>query len=179
MERQALIHLLALKDIRASAISPELKPVYETEALVLLTAKKSHKRFQDGRTSLYDDPRCRRPFTNDWAEAMSSMLKKRPYISCEVLCRHFRIAKGTCWRILHDMLGTKISIFVEFPMPWTQTRGLKESLYPTKFGRYYRAFVGFHIVITGDESWFFLYYPRDLIWPSSRDEVSERISQEN
>jgi hypothetical protein len=40
-------------------------------------------------------------------EAISSVLKERPYLSSKVLCRHFRIAKGTCLRILHDMLDMK------------------------------------------------------------------------
>jgi hypothetical protein len=36
---------------------------------------------------------------------------------------------------------------------------------------------GFQSAITGDESWFFLYYPRYSIWALSRDEVPERVSQ--
>jgi hypothetical protein len=35
----------------------------------------------------------------------------------------------------------------------------------------------FQGVITGDESWFFLYYPRDSIWVPSRDDLSDRIKQ--
>jgi hypothetical protein len=35
----------------------------------------------------------------------------------------------------------------------------------------------FRNIIAGDESWFFLYYLRDSIWASSRDEVPERASQ--
>jgi hypothetical protein len=37
--------------------------------------------------------------------------------------------------------------------------------------------IGFQSAITGDESWFFLYHPHDSIWVSSRDEMSESISQ--
>jgi hypothetical protein len=32
--------------------------------------------------------------------------------------------------------------------------------------------------LTGDESWFFSYYPRNSIWAHSRAEVPERLSQE-
>jgi hypothetical protein len=35
----------------------------------------------------------------------------------------------------------------------------------------------FQSVITGDELLFVLSYPRDSTWASSRDEVSERVSQ--
>jgi hypothetical protein len=36
---------------------------------------------------------------------------------------------------------------------------------------------GFQSIITGDKSWFFLYYLRDSIGASSRDELPERVSQ--
>jgi hypothetical protein len=45
--------------------------------------------------------------TNDLAEAISSMLKERPDLSCKVLCWDFRITKRTCFRILHDTLEMK------------------------------------------------------------------------
>jgi hypothetical protein len=51
------------------------------------------------------------PFTNDLAEVISSMLKERPHLSRKVLCRYFRIAKGTCLRILHDTPGMKMFHF--------------------------------------------------------------------
>jgi transposase len=81
MEQRAVIRFLALKRLRASAIAAELKLVDETETLALSTVKKWRKRFAEGRTSLYGDPRCGRPLTNDLAEAISSMLKERPYLS--------------------------------------------------------------------------------------------------
>jgi hypothetical protein len=33
------------------------------------------------------------------------VLEERPFTSCKVLCRHFRVGKATCLRILHDTLG--------------------------------------------------------------------------
>jgi hypothetical protein len=38
---------------------------------------------------------------------------------------------------------------------------------------------GFQSVITGDGSWFFLYYLRDSMRASSRDKVPERVNQKN
>jgi hypothetical protein len=96
MEQQAVIRFLILKGLRASAIAAELKSVYATEAVAISTVEKWRKRFAERRTSLYDDPRCGRPLTNDLAEVISSMLKERPYRSCKVLCRQFRIASGIC-----------------------------------------------------------------------------------
>jgi hypothetical protein len=71
--------------------------------------KKWRERFAEKRTLRDDDPRCGRPLANDFAEAISSMLKEMPYLSWKVLCRRFRIAKGNCLRIFHDTLGMQRS----------------------------------------------------------------------
>jgi hypothetical protein len=36
---------------------------------------------------------------------------------------------------------------------------------------------GFHRIITGNETWFFLHCPRDSIWAPWRDEPPQRIKQ--
>jgi hypothetical protein len=45
MEQRAAIRFLTLKRLHASAIAAELKSVYETDALALLTVKKWRKHF--------------------------------------------------------------------------------------------------------------------------------------
>jgi hypothetical protein len=109
------------------------------------------------------------------------MLKERPYLSCKVLCRHFRIATGACLRILHDWLGmTKDHLrWVSTVMDTNQKaervslpHGILSVLQSVRF-------TGFQRVISGDESCFFLYYLCGSIWASSRDKVPERFSQRN
>jgi hypothetical protein len=95
IEQRTVIHFLRLKCLHASAIAAELQSVYETEVLTLSIVKKWRKRFTEGKTSRYDDPRRGRSLTNDLAEAIFSVLKEKPYLLCKVLCRHFRIAKRT------------------------------------------------------------------------------------
>jgi hypothetical protein len=106
------------------------------------------------------------PAPNDLDEAISSMLKEKPYLSCKVLCPHFRFANGTCLRILHDVLGMK-----KFHLRWvshaldtnqkaekvTLSRGIHSVLQTIRS-------TGFQSVITGHKSWFFLCYPRDPIF---------------
>jgi hypothetical protein len=178
MEQRAVIRFLATKGLRASAMA-ELKSVYDTEALALSTVEKWRKRFAERRTSLYDDPRCGKYLSHDLAEAISSILKERPCLSCKVLCRHFRIVKWIYLRIIYDTLG-----ITKFHLRWvlhaldtnqkaervTLTYGILSVLQSVRSP-------GFHSVITGDESWFFLYYPRDSIWAPPRDEVPETVSQ--
>jgi hypothetical protein len=107
------------------------------------------------------------------------MLKEKPFASCKVLCRHFRIAKTTCLKILHDNLGMK-----KFNLRWVPY-ALNSSQKAERVMLSHEILAvlesdrrnSFQNVITGDESWFFLCYLRDSIWAQSRDEVSERISQ--
>jgi hypothetical protein len=141
MEQPVVICFLRLKGLRASANAAGLELVYETEALALSIVNKWCTRSAEGRTARYDDPSCGSPVINDSAEAISLVLKERLCLSCTVLCRHFRIAKGTCLRILHNRLGMKDSISVGFPMPWTRIRRPKELRYYMEFFQYYRVFV--------------------------------------
>jgi hypothetical protein len=141
MKQRTVIRFLTLKSLRASAIAAELEWVYETEALAISPVKKWCKRFAEGKTVLYDDPKCGRPPTNDLADAVSSMLKEGPYLPCKVLCRRFHTAKGIYLRVFIDMLGIKSSIFFGFPMTWTRIRRPKDPIYHMEFFRYHRAFV--------------------------------------
>jgi hypothetical protein len=140
--------------------------------------KKWRSRFLQGRTTLFDDPRSGRPLTQDLAQAVRSMLDEKSFTSCRVLCRHFRIAKTTCLRILHDELGLQ-----QFHLRWvphalspnqkservTYSNLLLEVLEEAQR-------TGFERVITGDESSFFLSDPHNSAWATSRDELPERVS---
>jgi hypothetical protein len=52
------------------------------------------------------------------------MVEERPFRSCKALCRHFRIEKVTCLRILHDKFGLKIlsSLGAAFPVDQPEER---------------------------------------------------------
>jgi hypothetical protein len=136
-------------------------------------------RFLQERTTLFDDPRCGRPLTQDLAAAVRSMLTEKPFTSCMVLCRHFRIAKTTCLRILHDELGLP-----KFHLRWVphELSSNQKSECVTYSSLLLEVLeeahrTGFERIITGDELWFFLSYPHDSAWAPSRDELPERVSQ--
>jgi transposase len=161
------------------SIVAELRCVYKEDALALATVKKWCKRFVEGKTSLCDDPRSGRPLSNDLAEAIASILREKPFASCKVLCRHFRIAQTTCLRILHDNLGMK-----RFNLRWVpHALNSNQKAERVTLSHEILAILesdrrnSFRNVIIGDESWFLVYYPRDSIWAQSRDEVPERIRQ--
>jgi hypothetical protein len=79
----------------------EPEPAYLEDAFALLTVCKWHARFRDGKTELSDDPRSVRPGKSDLAESIPSMLKERAFSSCDLLTRHFRVAKATWLQVLH------------------------------------------------------------------------------
>jgi hypothetical protein len=106
------------------------------------------------------------------------MLKDKPYLSCKVPCRNFRITKGTGLRILHDTLGMKKLHRREVPHALDTNQKAEKVTLPHGILSALQSVrsIGFQSVITGDESRFLLYYPHNLIWASSRDEVPERVS---
>jgi hypothetical protein len=180
MEQRAVIHFFTLKGWPSRAIAAELESVYAADALALPTVKKWRKLFAQRRTSLCDDPRSGLPLTNDPAESIASMLKERPFLSCKVLCRHFRIAKANCLRIFHDDLGLK-----KCNLQWAphtldaNQKGERVTLSHELLAVLERDRRNhFRNVIIGDESWFFLYYSHESICAQSRDEVPERITQQ-
>jgi hypothetical protein len=95
------------KGLKAKDIHVEFASVHGLEAFVLLTVKKWWRRFQQGRTDLFDDPRFRKPLTNDLGEVIDFTLAEKLFNSSKALCRHLPIEKMTCLRILHDKLGLK------------------------------------------------------------------------
>jgi hypothetical protein len=65
------------------------------------------------RTALFDDPQFGRFLQNDLADALRAMIQEFSFTSYKRLCTHFRLAKSTCLRILHDVFHLK-----KFSLRW-------------------------------------------------------------
>jgi hypothetical protein len=98
---------LTLKVLKTKNIQIEFKSTYGLEALAVLMVKKWQRCFQQGRMDQFDNPKFGRPLTNDLGETIGFMLADKPFSSCKVLCRHIRIGKVMCLRILHGKHGFK------------------------------------------------------------------------
>jgi transposase len=179
MEQRAVLRFLTVKGLNPQQIHSELESVYHEGVLALPTIYKWHARFRDRRTELSDDPRSGRPRRSDLAEAISSMLAERPFLSCKLLVRQFRIAKATCLRILREDLALQ-----KFNLRWVSHR--PDSTQKQNRVTFSRALLevlrreqqnNFDHVITGDESWFFVHHPNESVWAGSRDEVPVRRKQ--
>jgi hypothetical protein len=95
MEQRPVIRFFMLKGLKARAIHTELESVYGPESLAAPVVDKGRRHFQQGKIDLFDDPRSGRPLTNDVAGALGSLFEERPFSSCELLSRHFRIGTET------------------------------------------------------------------------------------
>jgi hypothetical protein len=122
MEQRAAIHFFQLMGTNSKVIHPEFESVHGPASLALLAVTKWRKRFHQTGMNLSDDSASGRPLTNNLGGAIEAMLEERPFSSCKVLCRHFRIGKATYLRILHDKLGLRNSIFAEHRIPYRSTR---------------------------------------------------------
>jgi hypothetical protein len=81
MEQQAVVCFFILKSFSPKDIQTELALAYIDEALCLCTVYKLHKRFDRGKTELFDDPWSGRPLQNDLADALSVMIQECHFTS--------------------------------------------------------------------------------------------------
>jgi transposase len=107
MDQRAVIRFFTVKGLSVQQIHWELESVCHKKALTLSTVYKWSARFRVGRTKLSNDPRSSRPEKSDVTTGISGMLEERPFLSCKLIARPFRVAKTTCLRILRENLGLK------------------------------------------------------------------------
>jgi hypothetical protein len=81
MEQREVIFFFTLKGMKARAIHTEPESGYGPEVLALPTLKRWRRRFHQGRTDLFDDPRSGRLLTNDLAGVIDFMLEEKQFRS--------------------------------------------------------------------------------------------------
>jgi hypothetical protein len=109
-----VVHFVTLEGLTPGDIHAELVSVYGADVLVLHTLYKWHKRFAQGKTEFFNDPRSGRLLQNDLAEAVRTMLQECHFTSCKRPCAHFRLAKAMYLGILHNVFVLKSSIYAGF-----------------------------------------------------------------
>jgi hypothetical protein len=179
MDQRGVIRYYTLKGTAPLRIHAKLLAVYGTGALKRSTVFKWHKRFSEGRTDLEDDPRSGRPSHDEFAEGIGAMIDECPFISCKRLAIHFRIAKATCLRILHDVLHLK-----KFNLRWVpHSLSADQKAERVSVSREMLTILesekchDFDTILTGDESWFYFEYPYPAAWAEARDLVPTRTQQ--
>jgi hypothetical protein len=119
-----------------------------------------------------------RRLSGDLSGAIVSMLNKKPFILCKVSSRHFRITRASCLRISHDSLGMKKSNLRRVPRALDMNQKSERATLSHELLAIWQSdrSSGFQNMITGDESWFFLSYPRESVRVKSRDEGPDKIT---
>jgi hypothetical protein len=113
---------------------------------------------------MFDDLRSGRPWTNDLAGAIGSVLEERPFSSCKVLCRPSGIGTATCLWILRDKAGLKIPSLLGAACSIDRSEELKSVLFETLLlltTLTEQKASGFQQIINEYESCFLFDYPRD------------------
>jgi hypothetical protein len=108
MEQRAIVRLLVLKGLKAQEIEMELTSTYADSAFQIYAVKKSRTRVGQRRIELEDDPRSGRPANSDLIQVIAQLVREHPFLSCRILCRHLRVSKERCLRILHEKLALKM-----------------------------------------------------------------------
>jgi hypothetical protein len=107
MEQRAVVPLLSLKGLKAKEIEMELTSIFRDEALLISAVKKWRRRFLRKRTELGDELPSRSPINSGLIHVIIDLIRERPFLSCKILCRHLRVSKERCLRILHEEFGLK------------------------------------------------------------------------
>jgi hypothetical protein len=93
------------------------------------------------------------------------MFEEGPFSSCKVVYPHSRIGQLTCLQIVHDKLGWKKFHLCRVPRALLINQKSESVSYSklllTELMEQKAS--SFHRIISGDESRFFFYYPRDLV----------------
>jgi hypothetical protein len=152
-----VVRFFTLKSLNPKDIHTELESVYMNESLCLRTVYKRHKRFMQGRTELFDDPRSGWPLQNDLVDALRAVIQEFLFTSCKHLCIHFRLAMNICLRILYDILRLKMFNLRWVPHSLDDAQKIERVSFSTDILKILKEDQknSFAQVITGDESLFY------------------------
>jgi hypothetical protein len=169
IEPRAFIQFVTVKEFPAHAVAAELELQHKTEALAFLRVHEWPA-----------ESRSRRPVRNVVADAIGSMPKDVPSVSCTVLCWNSRAAKPSCLPVLRSSLDIKkFNLYsVALVMDKNQRRErptLSHGLSPVLQKNRSKDFPK---TVTAGEFSFLLGSHSDSILGQLREKVPENVSQQ-
>jgi hypothetical protein len=129
-----------------------------------------------GRAILTDDLRPGRPLIDHVDALILKQLSESPFASVRSLSQNLRIPKTTIWRRLTESLQLKSRHFKWVPYMLTEelrqkrVNGVRALLDTLEVQQR----IGFHDIITGDESWFYLDVAPNSIWIGTEEAAPTR-----
>ena len=176
VEQRAVIFFLKRKGFKLSQIKQELDDVYHQDALDINTIKYWVHQFKLGRSEITNIQSPGRPVLDFIDSKILAALEMEPFHSTYTLSETLSIPRSTINDHLNKLGFHYYNLRV---VPYELTCEMKEErvrkatelLDILKVSKR----KGFHRIITGDESWFFLSYDHKHMWSQSRDNLPEII----
>ena len=171
-ELRAVVRFCVLLRKHPQQIFEEMVEAYGDSAPSYSFICKWVRRFEEGRTSIDDDPRSGRPQANV-AEIIVAHLEEQPFASVRSTAQELNLAPSTVYRTFTQELG--LQKFVSHWVPHTLTEAQRQQRVELSRSLLMRLESSpTSQVITADESWFYYSYNHEGQWALSKNEVAER-----
>jgi hypothetical protein len=178
LEERHVIKFLHLKGLKLEAIAAELADAYGQDAYTKPSIKYWVHQIKLGRTDLTTQHIGERPTLDVIDAEIVSALRKLAFSSTRTISDSLGIPASTVYSHLVERIGFKNYLLRWIPHMLTadvrQKRvELSKQLFPVLESQQR---VGFHDIVTSDESWFLQHYDHRQIWCVSADEVPTRVN---
>lgn len=178
VEQRSVIFYLKRKGYKLSQISQELRDVYQQDSFDIPRIKYWIHQFKLQRKDVLNEANGGRPVFDYIDAKIITALQNYPFHSTRSLSETLLIPRST---IIHHLekLGFKNYNLRVVPHELSEemkAKRVSESIQLLDLLRVQKR-KGFHRILTGDESWFYLQYSFNRMWCLSKEEVLEKASQ--
>jgi hypothetical protein len=169
VQQSVIIRFLRFQGIKLRDIHHELTLVFGEEAYTLASIKRWIHELTTGRTIMTVDPRPGRPSINHIDVLILKQLNETPFAPVKLLNEDLKIPKTTVWRRLTESLQFKNRHFKWVPYMLTEELRQKrfDGARTLLDGLEAKQRIEFCDIVTGDESWIYLYMNPNSTWIGS------------
>ena len=178
VEQRSVIFYMKRKGYKLAQIHQKLHDVYQQESFDIPRIKYWIHQFKLKRNEVLNETKGGRPVIDYIDTKIITALHDHPFHSTRSLSETLSIPRTT---IIHHLerMGFKNYNLRVVPHDLSdemKAKRVSESMQLLDVLRVQKR-KGFHRILTGDESWFYLQYDHKHVWSISKEEVPERVSQ--
>jgi hypothetical protein len=171
-----IIKFLSNEGADSRQIAVRLRTQFHEDAYALCTVQFWMTEWRRGREDLPDEPRTGRSSAENLPTRIQEISDENPFEPARAMAEILQVSDFTVLKHLHEDL--QLQSFHLHWVPHMLTPELREQLRASARGMIpilaAVAHDGWHHLVTGDESWFFLSYSPRRMWTLSRDDVATK-----